>query len=374
MRVKRSAWVTALIVLAATNLLSQQTVAPSGPFLGQKPPGTTPEVFAPGIVSKEGDQGRLFIAPDGSEIIYWERDVSGRMRIISIFNKGGVWSGPEALPFSEEYINNEPCLSPDKAPTAGSAHVWYLGHCAYAVRTSDHLLIFDYQEKRDGQRSKSRPARPSLAEGWIDPAEIKDLKVRVFVSHSHDDHYDPVILTWKEAIPDIAYHFGWKAADEPSYHYLVGPRAEIKAGGLEIATINSHHSGVPEVAWLVKVDGLVIYHNGDCQPGDPSAEHDFLRTKTDAIDLAFVFPVTAPGQKYTIQEEDFFRKFRVRAAFPMHVQAGDSMHLDFQKAFQAKFPGLAIFVPSAMGQKWAFAKGAADEGAIKAPVPRTQKM
>ena len=35
------------------------------------------------------------------------------MRIISILNKGGVWSDPEVLPFSEEYVNNEPCLSPD---------------------------------------------------------------------------------------------------------------------------------------------------------------------------------------------------------------------------------------------------------------------
>lgn len=244
-----------------------------------------------------------------------------------------------------------------ESPPAGGALVWYLGHCGYAIRTAGHLLIFDYQEKRDGQQPKSRPDRPSLANGWIDPPEIKDLKVRVFVSHSHGDHFDPVIFAWKEAVPDIAYFFGWKASEDPAFHYLVGPRAELESGGLEIATINSHHSGVPEVAWLVKVDGLVIYHNGDCRPADPSAEHDFLRTKTDAVDLAFVFPVTAPGQKYTIQEEDFFRKFSVRAAFPMHAQAGDAMYLDFQKAFQAKFPELPIFVPAAMGQKWVFAQG-----------------
>jgi len=86
----------------------------NGPYLGQKPPGLTPEIFAPGIVSKEGDQARLFLAPDGSEIIYWEREPgSGKMRIISILNEGGVWSEPEVLPFSEEYINMEPCLSPD---------------------------------------------------------------------------------------------------------------------------------------------------------------------------------------------------------------------------------------------------------------------
>jgi ankyrin repeat protein/L-ascorbate metabolism protein UlaG (beta-lactamase superfamily) len=248
-----------------------------------------------------------------------------------------------------------------KNPGNGDATVWYLGHCGYAVRTRDHFLIFDYQEQRDGQQPKSRPARPSLAAGWIDPAEIKSLKVRVFVSHSHEDHYDPVILAWKDIVPDIAYYFGWKSSDEAAYNYLVGPRAELKSDGLEIATINSHHSGVPEVAWLIKVDGLVIYHNGDCQPADPFSEHAFLRTKTDAIDLAFVFPVTTPGEKYTIQEEDFFTKFRVRAAFPMHAQAGDAMYLEFQKAFQKKFPGLSVHVPMMMGQKFVMTGGQPQE-------------
>ncbi len=243
------------------------------------------------------------------------------------------------------------------APAPAGALVWYLGHCGYAIRTADHLLIFDYQEKRDGRQPKSRPDRPSLANGWIAPEEIKDLKVRVFVSHAHDDHYDPVILTWKQAVPDIAYYFGWKAAEDPADNYLVGPRAELAADGLEIATINSHHSGVPEVAWLVKVDGLVVYHNGDCQPSDPAAEHDHLKTKAAAIDLAFVFPVTAPGEKYTVQEEDFFRKFRVRAAFPMHARAGDAMYLDFQRTFEANFPGLRVHVPMAMGQKFVYANG-----------------
>ncbi|HVP90202.1 MAG TPA: hypothetical protein VMS75_03190, partial [Terriglobales bacterium] len=109
--------------------------------------------------------------------------------------------------------------------------------------------------------------------------------------------------------------------------------------------------------WLVKVDGLVIYHNGDCCPDNPSAEHDFLRSKSGRIDLAFVFPVTAPGQKYTLQEEDFFRKFEVGAAFPMHATAGDAMYLDFQKVFQGKFPGLRIHVPTCLGQKFVYENG-----------------
>lgn len=249
-----------------------------------------------------------------------------------------------------------PNLFAENPPDRG-AIVWYLGHCGYAVRTQNYLLVFDYQEKQDGRLPKSRPAKPSLAAGWIDPSEIKGLKVRVFVSHSHQDHFDPVIFTWKEAVPDIAIYFGWKAANDSSHNYLIGPRAELKSDVLEIATINSHHSGVPEVAWLVKVDGLTIYHNGDCRPDDPSAEHDFLKTKTDLIDLAFVFPVYEEGQKYTVQNVDFFTKFRVKAAFPMHCRAGDAMYIGFQKAFRAEFPGLPIHVPMRMGQKFIFQNG-----------------
>jgi dipeptidyl aminopeptidase/acylaminoacyl peptidase len=116
MELKRSAWGLGLALIVATNLVSGQIdkTELTGPYLGQKPPGTTPEVFAPGVVSKEGDQGRLFIAPGFSEIIYWDREAgSGKMRIISVLNTGGVWTKPRVLPFSEGYANMEPCLSPD---------------------------------------------------------------------------------------------------------------------------------------------------------------------------------------------------------------------------------------------------------------------
>lgn len=239
-------------------------------------------------------------------------------------------------------------------PAGGDALIWYLGHCGFALRTQNHLLIFDYQELRDGAQPKARPAKPSLDEGWIDPEEIKGLAVRVFVSHSHNDHFDPVIFGWLKVIPDIAYFFGWKAADDPSFHYFIGPRAELASSGLEIATINSHHSGVPEVAWLIKADGLVIYHNGDCQPDDPASEYDFLRRKADRIDLAFVMTVYESRLRYTTQSLDLFRKFNPRAVFPMHAQAGDSMYVEFEKAYKAKVPGLPVFIPRKMGDRFVY--------------------
>jgi L-ascorbate metabolism protein UlaG (beta-lactamase superfamily) len=243
-----------------------------------------------------------------------------------------------------------------RAGKPGEARIWYLGHCGYAVRTDSHLLIFDYQERRDGPTLKVKPGAPSLGNGWISPEEIRDLKVRVFVSHAHTDHFDPVILGWRGSVPDIEYFFGWEEPGVSGVHVLAGPRARLSRGGLEIATINSHHSGVPEVAWLIKVDGLVLYHNGDCQPAEPGPENDFLAVGASCLDVAFVFPFL-DDSRYGLQTRDLFRKIPPRAAFPMHVAAGDARYLDFARACAERIPSLAVGVPMRMGQEFLYRRG-----------------
>ncbi|MBN2409938.1 MAG: PD40 domain-containing protein [Candidatus Aminicenantes bacterium] len=113
---KWTALILCLIVFIASSSSSQQSEFPklAGPYLGQKPPGMTPEIFAPGLVSKEGDQAKLNISPDLSEIIYWERKPPDNLNtIVRIVREGEQWTAPESLPFSKDYINNEPSLSPD---------------------------------------------------------------------------------------------------------------------------------------------------------------------------------------------------------------------------------------------------------------------
>jgi L-ascorbate metabolism protein UlaG (beta-lactamase superfamily) len=248
---------------------------------------------------------------------------------------------------------------PPPAPAAiaaGDATVWYLGHCGFAVRTARHLLIFDYQERRDGPQPRTAAGRAGLDSGWVDPAEIARDSVRVFVSHSHTDHFDPVVFSWRKTVPDIAYYFGWKAAEEPSFHYLVGPRATLADHGLEIFTINSHHSGEPEVAFLVKVDGLAIYHNGDYRM-DYKADFPYLRTHAPRIDLAFVLGVSDETEQYAQQNRDLFERFKPGAVFPMHAEAGARMYREFAAAFGARIPGLPIMVPEKLGDRFEYRGG-----------------
>ena len=239
---------------------------------------------------------------------------------------------------------------------AGEAVIWYLGHCGYAIRTQKHLLIFDYQEQYDGQARKQKPSAPGLENGFVDPRQIADLPVRVFATHSHTDHFNRLIFDWQDQIPDLAYYFGWQASTQTSYHYLIGPRAQLTDGSLEIYTINSQHSGVPEVAYLVKVDGLVIYHNGDYM-GDFQADYSFLHEVTDQIDLAFTLRGYEDGSAYGNQNLDLFQRFRHGAIFPTHDTAGKSGYAEFERAFLAKLPGLPIFSPRWMGERFLYRDG-----------------
>lgn len=168
-------------------------------------------------------------------------------------------------------------LRPDQAL------VWYLFHCGYAVKTKSKLLIFDYVRRH--WTSQENPTAPSLANGWINPEEIKDLDVYVFVSHPHGDHFDSTIFSWQKIIPNITYFFGWDAADGSQFHNMVGPRATFKDDKIEVYTINSHHSGVPEVAYLVKTDSLAIYHGGDYN-ANYKADLPYLAGFIDRLDFA----------------------------------------------------------------------------------------
>lgn len=61
-----------LLVMAIT-IDAQQSDFPklTGPFLGQKPPGLVPEVFAPGVLSQFSMlHGKIVFSPNGLEV-FW---------------------------------------------------------------------------------------------------------------------------------------------------------------------------------------------------------------------------------------------------------------------------------------------------------------
>jgi L-ascorbate metabolism protein UlaG (beta-lactamase superfamily) len=192
----------------------------------------------------------------------------------------------------------------------GEAIIWYLFHSGWAVKTQNHFLIFDYWEKGE------KPQQPSLSSGFINPDEISNHKIYVFVSHAHSDHFDPIILDWEKSVANIKYIFGWKATENIS-HIHFGTKREVRViDDLKVANIHHTFDKIPESAFLVLVDGLAIYHAGDHghSKGRLNPEFkeniDYLAKVEKNID--FIFTPTFGGEFYSIE------KLSPKAVFPMH--------------------------------------------------------
>ncbi|MDH4198441.1 MAG: hypothetical protein OEW05_13595, partial [Candidatus Aminicenantes bacterium] len=86
----------------------------TGDYFGLTPPGSTPKVFAPGIVSTE--YGRNFagtFSPDGNEFFFTRGKTGPDQRIWHMIRADGVWSEPRPAPFAAAVFEFEPFISPD---------------------------------------------------------------------------------------------------------------------------------------------------------------------------------------------------------------------------------------------------------------------
>lgn len=229
------------------------------------------------------------------------------------------------------------------------AVVWYLGHSGWAVKTMNHLIIFDYYEKTD------RPDDPRLINGRINPTEIYDQNVYVFASHRHADHFDKTILEWEQGIPYIKYIFGWKALNNPNYIYL-GPKKKLELDGMKIECFHSPEAGEIEGNFLVKVDGVVIYHSGDYSRGHDVFKKDMqaLAGAAKEIDLFFMLAGNAMDN-----EEALFALETVQPKymFPMHAGGNEHVYKEFADFVKGKKVRTEIICAENRGNKFEYIKG-----------------
>jgi len=108
-----------LLIIYSSALFSQ--VESSSSYLGQKPPGAIPELFAPGIICTGFNERDITISPDGKEIYYGL--LTGKHITIMLTKLvNGKWTEPEIAPFAsdENYFHLEPCISSD------GNHIYFL--------------------------------------------------------------------------------------------------------------------------------------------------------------------------------------------------------------------------------------------------------
>ena len=83
-----------------------------GPYLGQKPPGMTPEIFAPGIITTELSEGCSGWGND-MEYFIFQRWIDRKPRMYVMNQIDGVWTSPEPVPVLDRYQAGDFTVAPD---------------------------------------------------------------------------------------------------------------------------------------------------------------------------------------------------------------------------------------------------------------------
>jgi len=263
---------------------------------------------------------------------------------------------------------------------AGEAIIWYLFDVGWVVRTSAHVLVFDYVPARHNM-ALPQTVRPCLGSGEIDPAQLRNQNVVVFASFLRDSNHRDVIFSWRKIIPRITYVIGDETAGDPAAVYIP-PRAERRVGDLQVLTIPA--TGYGE-GFIVTVDGLTIFYGGDHQSSEGlwpafTREIDYIRKRMARIHVAFLQMMfeeqmsSSKGVLYALDAlrpvamfpnsavaaERFFRRF---------VQAVTDARLPTQVRSASRrgdvffFPGSPTPAPTPASAPWQVRGGAASEQA-----------
>ncbi|MFC2096454.1 TolB family protein [Bacteroidota bacterium] len=85
----------------------------TGPYLGQKPPGLTPEIFAPDFISTNLTDWTLTFMPDGREAYYTVQGLNNYNHLVCVKEKNGAWKEPEFASFTTPKHHADPFITSD---------------------------------------------------------------------------------------------------------------------------------------------------------------------------------------------------------------------------------------------------------------------
>lgn len=92
---------------------TDQYPALSGPYLGMVPPGDTPVVFAPGIVSTDKQELNSIFTPDGEALYFSISGEGDDVTVMEMQLVDGHWTEPAVASFTSSFGEVDPFVSPD---------------------------------------------------------------------------------------------------------------------------------------------------------------------------------------------------------------------------------------------------------------------
>ena len=155
-----------LFVLLVTfiSINAQQEDFPKliGPYLGQKPPGDIPEIFAPKIVSTGMSESAIAVSPDGNEIFYTVH-AGNSETIVTTRLENGVWTAPEVAAFSGKYLDGFPAMHPD-----GSRLYFHSYRPLYSGEEIAEVVNIWFVEREENGWGEPKPIGPPVnGDGFV---------------------------------------------------------------------------------------------------------------------------------------------------------------------------------------------------------------
>ncbi len=102
-----------VIIFTGNGAQSDEFPVLKGAYLGQKPPGKTPEIFAPGIVSTNKPEFNAAFSLDGKELFFSVNEPSGRETMMFMKCENNQWAPPRSAPFVSPQNDCDPFFSHD---------------------------------------------------------------------------------------------------------------------------------------------------------------------------------------------------------------------------------------------------------------------
>jgi L-ascorbate metabolism protein UlaG (beta-lactamase superfamily) len=222
------------------------------------------------------------------------------------------------------------------------AKIYYIYHSGFAVETKEDFLIFDYYKEPEVSSDTSYKS-------LLSPENIRFKKnIFIFSSHRHADHFNRKIFDLENYNSEIQYILSKdirKIKPKANYNFI-SKGEELLIKNIYVKAFGSTDIGV---SFLVKVDGITIFHAGDLNwwywkedslANRKNAESEFKKhieslIPEKPIDIAF-FPVDPRLEEfYYIGAQYFAEKIHPKLLVPMHFLDDLSITKEFAEKMKA---------------------------------------
>ena len=232
---------------------------------------------------------------------------------------------------------------------AGKVTVTYFHHSGFSVAAGSTLLIFDYWR---GDENWHMPDDAQLTRADFAPFS----QAIVFISHDHVDHFDEIVYTWDS--------YGIPVTYVVSHDFPIGKSGRRMKVGDEItvgdAVITAYPSTDRGVSFLVRVNGVRIFHAGDLNLWHWREESELFEImdaerrfeeamdmlRNVRMDLCF-FPLDPRmGGMFDAGANHFLWTVKPRVFIPMHWYGRSEVPRDYARKSRTKYTEtLALTTP-----------------------------